>query len=253
MIAYVREVPDAINECELTYLEREPIDVAEARRHHAEYVELLVRLGVEVRFLPATHDLPDSVFVEDTAVVFPEVAVITRPGAESRQPEVDSSASALSRHRSCVQIEAPHTIDGGDVTVVGKRVFVGLSTRSTADGVEAMRSILEPLGYSVDGVEVNGVLHLKSAATAISDDAVLLNPDYVDPAVFDGLTVVKVDPTEPDGANVVLVGDQLIHGAEYPKTTERLRAVGYTVHTVPSSEIAKAEGAVTCCSLLVTT
>lgn len=251
MIALVREVPDAINNCELTFLEREPIDVEEARRQHALYVDLLESLDVDVRWLPTQHELPDSVFVEDTAVVLEGFAVITRPGAESRQPEVHSTAEALAEHLPIERIPAPATIDGGDVIVVGRRIFVGLSKRSTTDGVQALAELAEPYGYAATGVLVTGVLHLKSAATAIGSNAILANPAFVDISEFDGIQVIEVHPDEPEAANAVLIGDELVYGEEFPLTKNRLEDAGYRVHTVPSAELAKAEGAVTCCSLLI--
>ena len=249
-IAFVREVPDSINECELTFLDRQPIDVENARRQHTLYVELLRILGVEVRYLPVAHDLPDSVFVEDTALVLDEVAVITRPGVPSRRPEVDSAADALGPYRKCERIEDPATVDGGDITVVGKRMFVGSTTRSNDSAIEALGDIVEPFGYTVESIVMSDCLHLKSAVTAIGPNAILLNPNYVASAIFDGMDIVETHPDEPEGANAVLIGDQLVYAAEYPQTRKRLVAAGYAVHTVSASELAKAEGAVTCCSVI---
>ena len=248
----MREVPSTINDCQLTFLERHPIDVQIARDQHRQYVELLTELGVDVHHLPATDELADSVFVEDTALVLDEIAIMTRPGATSRQQEVASAAAALRPYRTLEWIDAPATVDGGDIAVVGRRIYVGSTSRSNDAAIVQITQLVEPHGYTVQGVVVTGCLHLKSAVTAIGPNAVLLNPAYVDSGSFAGLEIVETDPAEPEGANAVLVGDVLVYGAEYPKTRALLESAGYTVHTVPASELAKAEGAVTCCSLLFT-
>lgn len=250
LTALVRDVPDSINECELTFLDRQHIDVAAARLQHALYVATLSQLGVQVRYLPVEHELPDSVFVEDTAVVLDELAVVMRPGAASRRPEVESAAEALRPYRKLAFLEPPSTIDGGDVLVLGRRVFVGSTTRSNEVSSEALGRVVEPFGYTVDVAPVEGCLHLKSAATALDDETVLLSPDRVDARLFDPARVIEVDPAEPEAANAVRVGPDLLFAAEYPRTRARLEAAGYVVHSVPASELAKAEGALTCCSLL---
>ena len=245
-------MPRAIEQCELTHLERTPIDYARACAQHDEYEALLRELGCEVIALPEEPDLPDSVFVEDTAVVLPEVAVITRPGAGTRRDETPTIAKALHPFRDLLFVRAPATLDGGDVLVLGNRVFVGQTPRSSAAGITALGELLAPLGYSVEGVPVDGCLHLKSAATAIGEGAVLANPEWVDPAALGAGLVIESDPSEPFGANAVLVGDTLIHPAEFPRTQERLAAAGFTVRPVAAGELAKAEGGVTCCSLVFT-
>lgn len=250
-VAICREVPPTIGDCELTHLGREPIDVAAARREHTAYILALEELGCRVELLPADPDHPDSVFVEDTAVVLDGVAVLTRPGAESRRGEVDAIERALAPLVECVRIAAPATLDGGDVVRLGERLFVGMSSRSSEAGARALRALVRPFGYTVDAVPVRGCLHLKSAATAIADDAVLANPEWVDPAAFGAREVVLVDPGEPFAANVVRVGDTLVHDERYGLTRARLERAGQRVRPVPAAELAKAEGAVTCCSLVL--
>jgi dimethylargininase len=250
-VALTREVSPAIGACELTHLSRQPIDLERARAQHRSYEHALAALGCRVVRLPADPSLPDSVFVEDTAVVTDEVAVITRPGAASRRPETESVARALAPYRPLLSIEAPATLDGGDVLRLGRRVFVGLSSRTTEVGVAALRSRLGPLGYTVEGVPVSGCLHLKSAATAIGSDVVLVNPAWVDPGAFGAASVVEVEPEEPFAANAVLVGEALLVAAAFPRTRERLERRGLHVLAVDLSELAKAEGALTCCSLVL--
>lgn len=250
LIALTREVGARIGDCELTHRRREPIDLELARLQHRAYEDALARLGCTVLRLPERPDLPDSVFVEDTAVVLDELAVLARPGALSRRPEVEAIAAALAPYRASVPIAAPATLDGGDVLRVGRRLFVGLSTRTDEAGCEQLRAAVAPFGYAVEPVEVAGCLHLKSAATAIAGDRILLNPDQVDGAAFAGLSLLAVDPAEPEGANALLVSSTVLYPAAFPRTLAMLRAQGLEVLPLEASELAKAEGGLTCCSLI---
>jgi dimethylargininase len=252
LLALTRALSPRLAEGELTHLERSPIDLEAAHAQHAAYVRALAALGCEVRAVEAAPEYPDSVFIEDTAVVFDEIAVIARPGAESRRGETTAVERALQPLRPLAHIVAPGTLDGGDVLVVGKRVFVGRTLRTNDEGIAQLRAALAPFGYTVEGVTVTGCLHLKSAATALDDRTVLVNPAWIAPDAFEGLARVEVDSTEPMGANVVRVGDALLYGAAYPRTLARLVARGYAPVCVDASEVAKAEGAVTCCSLVMT-
>jgi dimethylargininase len=250
-IALTREISPALASCELTHLPRVPIDVAQARAQHREYEQALVEAGCHVERLPSGADMPDSVFVEDIAIVFDEVAIVTRPGAESRRREVPAVAEALKKYRSLCDIAAPGTLDGGDVLVVGRRVYVGLSTRTNADAVAQMTTALMPYGYAVCGVTLRDCLHLKSAVTAIGDDLLLLNPVWISRDVFRGYRFIDVDPDEPMAANALRIGDVVIYPKAFPRTAERLARQGLTIRTVDASEVAKAEGAVTCCSVII--
>ncbi len=249
-IAITRAISPRFNECELTHLARTPIDLALARAQHRQYEDALRALGVQVISLPAEPNLPDSVFVEDTAIVLPECAIITRPGADSRKPEVESIIPALAPYRPLHIIQPPGCIDGGDVLTLGKNVYVGLGTRSNQSAIEQMRAFLAPYGYSVQGVPIHGCLHLKSAVTQVGRNTLLLNPLWVSPEHFPGWQIIEVHPDEPAAANAVLVDDAVIYPAHYPKTQARLAAAGIRLVAVEASEVAKAEGAVTCCSLI---
>lgn len=250
-IAFTRDVSPTITHCELTHLARSPIDVVVARHQHRAYEALLASLGCEVRRVAPAPEHPDAVFIEDTAVVLDEVAVITHPGAAARRDEVAAVADALAPLRPLARIASPATLDGGDVLVIGRVVYVGETGRTNAEGIAQMRALLAPLGYAVQGLPVTGCLHLKSAVTAVDDTTVLLNPAWVDAAAFRAYRVLAVDEHEPMAANVLRVGDALVYGASYPHTRERLHAAGFRPHTVDASELAKAEGAVTCCSLVL--
>ena len=251
-IAITRGVSPNIGRCELTHLSRAAISVDLARVQHRQYENCLSALGCEILSLPAETSLPDSVFVEDTAVVLDELAVITRPGTDSRKPETRSIAETLTPFRSLFFIEPPGTIDGGDVLRIGREIFVGASSRSNQAGIEQMRALLAPFGYSVESVQVKGCLHLKSAVTQVAENTLLVNRGWVDPGVFGPVDIIDVDPTESYGANALLVGETVVYSAAYPNTRARLEDRSIRVEPVDVSELAKAEGAVTCCSLIFT-
>ncbi len=250
LVAITRGVSPRILDCELTHLQREPIDLDLARAQHAAYNRKLQQLGCRLHALPADPKHPDSVFVEDTAVVLDELAILARPGAPSRRGEVTSIAALLGDFRPLHPIVAPGTLDGGDVLVLGQEVFIGLSTRTNAAAVDQVRALLAPHGIKVTGVTVQGCLHLKSAACSAGPDTVLLNPEWIDPAVFTGRRVLEVDPREPGGAGALPIGDTVIVASEFPGTRDRLEAHGIRTAPVSLSELAKAEAGVTCCSLV---
>jgi len=249
-IAITRGVSARIGACELTHLDRQAIDVARARAQHRAYEEALSRLGCRVESLPALDDLPDSVFVEDAAVVLDDIAIVTRPGAASRRPEAALIAPALARYRRVTFIQAPGTLDGGDVLRIGLRIFVGRSRRSDERGIEQLRAVVWPYGYTVTAVPVRECLHLKSAVTAVAPGVVLVNPAWVDAGAFGTGSVIEVDPGEPYAANGLLVGGRLIYPKSFPGTRRRLESAGIGVEPIDVSELQKAEGAVTCCSLV---
>lgn len=251
LIAITRDVSPRFNECEITHIERSPIDVHIARAQHHTYVQALKELGCAVLELPAEDDLPDSVFVEDTAVILRDVAILTRPGADSRKPETDSIASALAPYREIVRIQPPATVDGGDVLVLGKKIYVGMSSRSSLDAVTQMNNLLGKYGYETQGVELRDCLHLKSAVTRVDDETLLINRKWVDIENFEGRKLIDIDPSEPFAANCLPINNSIIYPTAFPKTTSRLEASGYQVQPVNVDELAKAEGAVTCCSLIV--
>ncbi|HUA26563.1 MAG TPA: arginine deiminase-related protein [Steroidobacteraceae bacterium] len=251
LVAVTRKVSSAMMRCELTHLDRVAIDVALAREQHRAYEQVLRDLGCRIETLPEEPELPDSVFVEDTAIVLEEVAVITRPGAQSRRAETASIAAALGKYRDLVRIESPGTLDGGDVLRVGRTLYVGTSSRSNASGIEQLGALLRTFGYRVLPAGVRGCLHLKSAVTQVIADALLINSRYVEREQFQGVGFIEVDESEPSGANALMLGTDVIYSSSYPRTAEILRRHGIRVHTVEMSETEKAEGAVTCCSLLL--
>ena len=250
-IAIIRDVGDDLAACELSFVDRQAIDLALARRQHQAYAEALPDLGCEVRRLPALRGFPDAVFVEDVALVLDEVAVLTRPGAESRRGEVEAMAPALAVDRELLWIEPPATLDGGDVLRIGKDVYLGQGARSNPAALSQLQAMLRPCGYRVHGVATRDCLHLKSAVTQVADDTVLLNPAWLhDAARFDRYHRIVIDPSEQHAANALRIGDAVVYPASFPATRERLEAAGIHVIALDLSELQKAEGATTCCSIV---
>ena len=251
-IAVTRPVSETIATCELTHLSREPIDLDRARAQHLAYEQALERAAhCEVVRVAAAADLPDAVFIEDTAVVLDEVAIIARPGAASRRAETEGVAGVLSRYRELRYIEEPGTLDGGDVVVAGRRVFAGRTSRTNEAGIAQVRAMLAPFGYKVQGVDVHGCLHLKSAATLLSETQLLVNPAWISREAFEGIELLEIDPREPYAANILKAGDDYLYSPAFPRTAERLQR-SLQLNLVDMSELAKAEGAMTCCSILLT-
>jgi len=250
LIAITRAVSPSINRCELTFHAQEPIDVAKATAQHAAYEECLRQLGVRVMSLPAEPDLPDAVFVEDAAIVVDEVAVIPFMGAASRRPETASLARALTGYRPLKFMESPATLDGGDVMRIGRTLFVGASSRTNADGIAQLRALLAEFGYEVIAVEVKGCLHLKSACTYVGKRCVLVNRAWVDVKPFAGFELLDVPASEPNAANALLIEEVVIMPSAFPQTRAMLEARGYKVQAIDVSELQKAEGGVTCKSVI---
>lgn len=251
-LALVRAVSSRLADAELTFLDRTPIDVERAAVEHASYVALLERLGHDVVRVAPADDLPDAVFVEDAVVVVDDLAVLTRPGAASRRPEVATVRDAVERlSLRTASIEAPATLDGGDVLQVGRTVFVGLGGRTTPDAVEQLARHLQPLGRTVVPVAVTGCLHLKTGATALPDGTVLCLPDLLDVEPFTRAGLPLLEAREPNGADVVLSGDRVVLSAAAPETAALVRERGFEVHEVDIRELEKAECGPTCLSVLV--
>jgi dimethylargininase len=255
MIAFVREVAPSLMRCELTHLARRVIDVPHARDQHARYVAELTALGCRIEWLPPLAECADGVFVEDTAVLLPEVAIITRPGVASRRREIESVEAALARHLKVRRIGAPARLEGGDVLRVGRTLYVGQAAgpraRTNAAGVAKLSELLQPFGYAVRPVAMRGCLHLKSACSFISPGTLLVNPVWVEAAALAPGAVITVDPQEPYGANTLTVGELTLVSAAYPRTQERLNAAGIATRALDVSELHKAEGALSCMSLLL--
>jgi dimethylargininase len=250
-LALTRAVSPTLGDCELTHVDRTAIDVSRATQQHAAYEDALRALGCQVERVSPAPQHPDAVFIEDTAVVLDELAILTRPGAESRRGELAAVREALARYRPVRELTSPATLDGGDVLVVGRTIHVGRTARTNEEGIAQLRRLVTPHAYRVVPVDVHGCLHLKSAVTALDDETVLANDQWVDVHALAPLVVVPVSADEPGAANVMRLDDRLLVAEAYPRTNAALRARGHQVVTVAADELAKAEGALTCGSLLL--
>lgn len=250
LTAITRAVSPGIANCELTFVPRGTIDLSKARRQHRDYEQLLERAGARVISLPAEPALPDSMFVEDTALVLPELAVIFPLGTGSRRPEAPSIAQALSQFRKLAYVKLPGSVEGGDILRIGNRVFAGLSSRTNEEGIRQLASILARYGYEVITVAVKGCLHLKSAVTYLGRKTVLANRTWFETKPFAEYNAIDVDSNEPHAANALALGDAIIFPASFPRTRGRLEAEGFRVESLDISELQKAESGLTCSSLL---
>lgn len=250
LTAITRGVSPAIVRCELSFIDRQSIDLARARQQHQAYEVLLAKLGARVISLPAEPNLPDSMFVEDPAIVLDEIAVILPLGTESRSAEAGSLAQELAKYRKLAYVQLPGTLEGGDVLRIGRKLFVGLTKRSNAEGIRQLAEIVKPHGYEVISVPVTGCLHLKSAVTCIADNTLLANRAWFDTAPLAGYDWIDVDPSEPHAANALALGGTIILPASFPRTRGRIGSLDYRVTPLDISELQKAESGLTCSSLL---
>jgi dimethylargininase len=250
LTAITRAVSPGIVNCELTFVARQPIELAKAEEQHRAYQQLLEKCGARVISLPAEPALPDSMFVEDPAIVLDELAIILPLGTESRRPEAASISQTLAQFRKLACVDLPGQVEGGDVLRVGRRLFAGISSRTNAEGIRQLASILAPYGYEVISVAVTGCLHLKSAVTYIGRNTLLANRAWFDTKPFSGFKWIDVAPEEPHAANALLIGGTVIFPASFLRTRARLEARGFHVTPLDISELQKAESGLTCSSLL---
>ena len=250
-VALTRAISASFARCELTYLDRVPIDLDRARRQHAGYEAVLESLGWTIVRLPALDEQPDAVFVEDAAIALDELAVVAPMGASSRTGESRSVEEALARYLPVTRLTPPATLDGGDVMRAGRRVFVGRSLRTNSAAIEQLQRLLAPYEYEVIPVDVKGALHLKSACSVVGERTVLANMEWVDMSPFAGMDVLAVDASEAWGASVLHADGHVVMPTGFPRTARMLAGAGLTVHDVDLTEIRKAEGGPTCLSILL--
>ncbi|ATB68527.1 NG,NG-dimethylarginine dimethylaminohydrolase 1 [Sulfurospirillum diekertiae] len=250
MLLAITHLPSPkLQECELTFLESQAIDIEKARIEHKNYCAMLERCGAKVIVLNDNIACPDSVFVEDPIIVFDEVAVLTSMGVESRRAESASMEKVFSKYRKIERIELPAKIEGGDVLKIGKKIFVGESARTNKEGIQALEAIIKPFGYEVIPVKVTGCLHLKTGVTALDETTVLINSNWVDATAFDGFSKVEAPAIEPFGANVLKLGEIICMNEAFPKSIALVKSLGYKVETTNISEFVKAEAGLTCMSV----
>jgi dimethylargininase len=249
-IALTRGVSPTFGACQLEYQPRQEIDVARAVEQHRGYESVLRELGVRVISLPADPEFPDGLFVEDPAVVLDEIAVMGRMAKAERRGESEGLAAALADFRPLAWLREPATLEGGDVMQAGKTLYTGISRRTNREGVKRLGEIVAPHGYRVAPVPVDGCMHLKTACSYLGEGTVLANRKWIDAAAMAGLRIIDVPPEEPWAANVLRIGETLLIPAAFPKTRKLLETAGFTVRTVDTSELAKAEAGMTCMSLV---
>jgi dimethylargininase len=250
LTAITRGVSPALADCELSFIERIPIDMERARDQHHAYENALAKLGANVVSLPAEPELPDSMFVEDPAIVLDELAVVFPLGTETRRREAASLAKAISRFRKIEYVTLPGTVEGGDILRIGKKLFVGLTARTNEEGIRQLRKIVQPHGYGVIAVPVTGCLHLKSAVTHLGNNVLLANRAWFDAAPLTGLEWVDVDASEPHAGNALALNGSILFPASFPKTRARIEAKGFHVLPLDIAELQKAESGLTCSSLI---
>lgn len=250
LTAITREVSSALANCELSFIPRKPINMEKARAEHHAYDELLAKLGARVISLKEEPDLPDSIFVEDPAIVLDEVAVICPLGTETRRKEAPSLAAALEKYRKLAYVKLPGMLEGGDVLRIGKKIFAGVTQRSNPEGIRQLAVIVGAHGYDLTAVPVTGCLHLKSAVTFLGKNTLLANRSWFDWKRLEGFEWVDVDPAEPHAGNALAIGDSVIFPASFPKTLEKIKAHGFKVLPLDIAELQKAESGLTCSSLL---
>lgn len=250
-LALVRRPASSLGNCEVTHVLREDINLRLAVQQHDGYCQALRQLGADIEILSPLESYPDSVFIEDNAIILDELAVLTSMGTASRQGEADVVLPVLSQYRCLVEMRLPAKIEGGDVFRVGKTLYVGISSRTNHEGVEALRSIVEPFGYGVIVIPVKGCLHLKTACTPLDDETLLVNPAWLDLDALGKFRLLRIPSAELFGANVLRLPQGILANAEYPMTLDVIAAHGYSVAAVEMSEFSKAEAGVTCLSLIL--
>lgn len=250
MIAFTRRPSAALSQCELTFLARQPIDVSLAAHQHRAYEAALQKAGARIERLPDVADLPDATFVEDTAVVLDEVAIMASMAAASRRREIETVIPALQGHRPVKRLSPPAFLDGGDVLRIGRELFIGVSTRTNHEAVRAVAGIVREHGYTVTTVEVTGCLHLKTGCSSLSDRAVLIDSRRIPREPFHHLSCVDVPDGEADAANVLVIDRVAVMPSGCPRTAALLSQYGFVVQPVDLSEFQKAEAGATCLSLI---
>lgn len=251
MLALVHVPSPLLDTGQRTFVSCTVLDADRAARQHRNYALALTACGAEVVTLEDNAGEADGVFLEDVAIVLDEVAVLATMGTEARQAEPGGVRGALEQHRKVQPIEHPARIEGGDVLRIGRQLLVGLSKRTDAIGAQALAAIAEPLGYTVTTVPMHGCLHLKTACTALPDGRLLVNPNWIDTEALSGFEHIWIPPEEPWGANTLPLGQTVLLPSANVETGELIQNLGFQVKSVDISEFAKAEGGVTCLSIIV--
>ncbi len=250
-LAITRLPASSLDGCKLTYLTRTPVDPARVRAQHAAFRNVLAECGARVITLDADEARPDGVFIEDTAIVLDEVAIIASMGTYERRAETPAVEEELARHRSIEWIDTPALIEGGDVLRIGRTLYVGRTSRTDDAGIEALRKSVTKYDYRVVPVKVEGCLHLKTGCTSLDEETILINPEWIDQGAFEGFSILPVPDAEPWGACALPVGRSICLSAAYPLTERLVRDRGHSVVTTDISELHKMEGGMTCLAMVI--
>ena len=251
MIALTHIPSPNMQACERTFVPHEAIDHAHAVEQHAAYCQALRECRMEVVTLSVNEQHPDSAFIEDTAIVLDELAILCSMGANSRREEPVGIEPVLRQYRDVERIDRPATIEGGDMLRVGRTLLVGQSCRTNAAAIALLSSVVGHYDYKVLPVPVRGCLHLKTACTALPDGRLFTNREWIDERALADFELIDVPTAEPWGANVLLARNRVLLSAAHARTAELLDRESFTIQTVELSEFAKAEGGVTCLSLMI--
>lgn len=238
-----------LQDCELTYLESEKIDYEKALNQHEDYCQMIKQCGAQLEVLDENINLADSVFVEDPIIVFDELAVLTSMGVESRRAESDLLEKYFKEKKEVKKIQLPSKIEGGDVLIINKKVYVGVSARTNIEAINELESILKPFEYEVKAVKVHGCLHLKTGCTALDENTILINPNWVDASAFEDYKLINIPSEEPFAANIMKINDFICMNECFPKTIDLVKSLNYKVKTTNISEFVKAEAGLTCMSV----
>jgi dimethylargininase len=250
LTAITRAVSPGLAHCELSFIERIPIDMEKARSQHHAYERTLAALGANVISLPPEPELPDSMFVEDPAIVLDELAIVFPLGTETRRREAESLARAIAPFRKIEHVTLPGTVEGGDILRVGKKLYVGLTSRTNEEGIRQLGKIVDPYGYEVISVNVTGCLHLKSAVTYLGNNTLLAYRSWFDTAPFAGYEWIDVDANEPHAGNALALNGSVIFPTSFPETRVHIETKGFKVIGLDITELQKAESGLTCSSLI---
>lgn len=234
----------------MTFVRRSSIDLHRAKKQHRSYAHALEEVGAEVKILTLNEEMSDGVFIEDTAVVLDELAIVASMGTPSRRKEVPAVAAEIRKYRETIEIPLPATLEGGDVLRVGRIIYIGETVRTNSDAISWITETLKPLSYKVVPVKVSGCLHLKTAITALDEKTFLANPEWIDLSSFEGNRVIEVPENESFGGNVLVVNGTVLINAAYPRTIQRVASLGFRIKAIDISEFVKAEAGLTCMSLI---
>lgn len=248
--AIVREIANTYNNCVVTFSDTPLIDVSLAKQQHNNYCNVLSQVGVDITKLEADDNLPDCCFVEDTAIIIEDIAIITYLGTESRVNETYEIEKSLKNYKKIYHINLPGTIEGGDVLKIDKKIYVGISQRTNIEGINQLALIVKDKGYEVIGVNIWDTLHLKSACTYLGNNVVIFSQGHFDESIFSSYDTIIVPKEEEYCANTLTINGQVLIPKGFPITKGLITIKGFSVIELEMTEIQKAEGALTCLSLL---